>query len=63
MRLYEFIETDMEAILQGWENFARTVETPLPALDAAGLRNHSEKILRTVAADMRTLQSESPLVS
>ncbi|HGY9620970.1 sensor histidine kinase [Pseudomonas sp. XP2] len=57
MRLYEFIETDMEAILQGWENFARTVETPLPALDAAGLRNHSEKILRTVAADMRTLQS------
>lgn len=57
MRLYEFIEHDMEAILQAWENFARSVETPLPPQDAAGLRNHSEKILRTVAADMRTTQT------
>lgn len=57
MRLHDFIETDMEAILQEWENFARSVETPLPAQDAADLRNHSERILRTVSADMRTLQS------
>lgn len=58
MRLYEFIECSMEQILQAWENFARSVETGFPEQDAAGLRNHSEKILRTVAADMRTAQSD-----
>lgn len=57
MRLYEFIVASMEEILQAWEDFARSVETPLPDQDAAGLRNHSEKILRTVAADMRTAQT------
>ncbi|ABY98880.1 HAMP domain-containing histidine kinase [Pseudomonas sp. SbB1] len=58
MRLYDFIESDMESILQAWENFARSVETVLPPQDSAGLRNHSEKILRTVAADMRTAQTQ-----
>ena len=57
MRLYDFIERDMASILQAWEDFARSVETDLPAQDSAGLRNHSEKILRTIAADMRTAQT------
>lgn len=57
MRLYDFIDNDIEAILQAWENFARTVDTRLPSQDAAGLRNHSEEMLRTVAADMRTAQT------
>ncbi|MNG66995.1 Bacteriophytochrome [compost metagenome] len=57
MRLYDFIESNMEEILQAWEDFARSVETPQPMQDASGLRNHSEKILRTVAADMRMAQS------
>ena len=57
MRLYEFIEGNMEPILQAWEDFARSVETQQPNLDATGLRNHAEKILHTVAQDMRTTQT------
>lgn len=57
MRLYDFIESGMESILLAWEDFARSVETDLPKQDSVGLRNHSEKILRTVAADMRTAQT------
>ncbi|WP_315985862.1 sensor histidine kinase [Pseudomonas extremaustralis] len=47
----------MEPILKAWEDFARTVETPMPDLDAAGLRNHAEAILRTVALDMVSPQT------
>lgn len=57
MRLAEFILQEMESILQAWEDFARTIDTPLPDLDDAGLRNHAESILRTVAADMASPQS------
>ena len=57
MRLSDFIDNGMEAILQAWENYARSVETALPKQDSAGLRDHAEKMLRTVAADMRTPQS------
>ncbi|MFB4394281.1 MULTISPECIES: sensor histidine kinase [unclassified Pseudomonas] len=58
MRLADFIETNLEPILQTWENFARHVETPLPSQDAQGLRNHAEHILHAVAADIRTPQTE-----
>lgn len=57
MRLSQFIVQNMESILQAWEDFARTVDTPFPDLDAAGLRNHAESILRTVAMDMTAPQS------
>ena len=57
MRLYDFIESSMEEILQAWENFARSVRTEQPKQDAAGLRNHGERILRTIAADMRKAQT------
>lgn len=57
MRLAEFIIQEMETILQAWEGFARTVDTPLPDLDDAGLRNHAESILRTVAQDMASPQT------
>lgn len=57
MRLSDFIISDMEAILQAWEDFARTVDTLMPVMDAEGLRNHGEYILKTVAADMRTAQT------
>ncbi len=54
MRLFDFIGSSMEPILQAWENYARSVETELPKQDSIGLRNHAEELLRTVAADMRT---------
>lgn len=57
MRLSAFILLHMDSILEAWVDFARTVETPLPALDEAGLRNHAAEILRTVALDMQSPQS------
>jgi len=58
MRLHQFILEHIEQILAAWESFARSVETALPTMDAKGLRNHSEHILRTVAQDMQTPQTE-----
>lgn len=49
MRLHEFILKHIEQILSAWEGFARSVETPLPTMDAKGLRNHAEHILKAVA--------------
>ncbi|PYB78358.1 sensor histidine kinase [Pseudomonas soli] len=57
MRLHEFIENSMEHILQAWEDFARSVETKRLDLDARELRDHAERILRTIAADMRMAQT------
>lgn len=57
MRLSDFILKNIEPILQAWEEFARSVKTPMPAMGALGLRDHAEYILRTVAFDMRTFQS------
>lgn len=58
MRLHDFILRHLEQILTSWESFARSVQTPMPPMDAKGLRNHAEHILKTVAQDMQTLQSE-----
>lgn len=58
MRLSDFILTETESILQAWEDFARTINTPMPDLDVIGLRNHAELILKIVAADMRLSQTE-----
>lgn len=57
MRLSTFILDNMESILQTWEAFARSVETPNRNLSANGLRDHAVYILRTVAQDMRTPQT------
>jgi signal transduction histidine kinase len=57
MRIAKFILNNMESILQEWEAFARTVDTSLPKMDAKGLRNHAEHILKTAARDMVTRQT------
>lgn len=58
MRLSDFILDHMEEILQTWVDFARTVQTPLPAMDTRALRNDAEYILKAVALDMCTSQTE-----
>lgn len=58
MRLPDFIEANLEAILQTWDSFARSVDTPTPTLGKKALRNHAEHILRAVAVDMRSPQTE-----
>lgn len=57
MRLSDFILSETESILQAWEDFARTIETPMPAMDVKGLRNHAQLILKIVASDMRLPQT------
>lgn len=57
MRLSDFIVDNLEPILLAWEEFARSVDTPMPAMDPQGLRDHAEYILKNVALDMRTLQT------
>jgi len=58
MRLSDFILENLEPILQAWEDFARSVETPMPAMDTQGLRNHAEFILKAVVLDLRNSQTE-----
>ncbi|MGJ7497182.1 sensor histidine kinase [Variovorax sp. RT4R15] len=55
--LGEFIEGNLEPILQEWETFARSL-MPLANLDKKALRDHAEEMLRAVAEDMRMPQSE-----
>lgn len=57
MRLSDFILENLESILQAWEEYARSVETPMPVLDSVDLRNHADYILKHVALRMRTPQN------
>jgi len=58
MRLSDFILENLEPILQAWENFARTIETPGADLDKEALRDHAEQMLRAIVSDLRTKQTK-----
>jgi signal transduction histidine kinase len=55
--LGDFIESNVEPILQEWEAFALSL-VPLANLDRKALRDHAEEMLRAVVEDMRVPQSE-----
>ncbi|WP_420480413.1 hypothetical protein [Stutzerimonas stutzeri] len=57
MRLADFILDNLEPILQSWEDFAKTIPNTSPQMDVDALRDHAEQMLRTIAEDLRTLQS------
>lgn len=57
MRLPDFILKNLEPILQAWEDFARTIQTPGADLDREGLRDHAEQMLRAIVLDLRTKQT------
>lgn len=57
MRLADFIVHNLEPILQAWEDFARTIQTPGADLDRAGLRDHAEQMLHAIVLDLRTAQT------
>ncbi|SCX26853.1 Signal transduction histidine kinase [Pseudomonas sp. NFACC25] len=63
VRLHDFIQQNMESILQAWEDFARCVDTSLPIMDAKRLRNHAHHFLLTVAKDMRANQDEEQQIA
>jgi signal transduction histidine kinase len=53
----QFITDNMEAILTEWEAFAKSLP-PGQAMSSAALRDDAERMLRFVAADMASAQSE-----
>ncbi|GGY91661.1 ATP-binding protein [Pseudoduganella plicata] len=57
MNLAKFILTNLECILQEWEDFASTLE-PLMNADKKELRDHAEAVLKVIAADLDTPQAE-----
>ncbi|MGL6244533.1 ATP-binding protein [Pseudomonas sp.] len=57
MRLSDFITENLEPILQAWEDFARTIDTPGAPLDTKALRDHAEQMLHAIVLDLRTKQS------
>ena len=57
MRLSTFILTNMEAILQEWEDFAKTIHAGIHLMTAKELRDHAQAMLKVVAADLETYQA------
>lgn len=62
MRLASFLKSNIEPVLQEWENFARTIPTDNAPMDREALRDHAETMLRTIIADLETFQSEQQKV-
>jgi signal transduction histidine kinase len=57
MRLADFIQKNMEAILVEWEAFAKTLFPPSAHMTSRGLRNHAQQILAAVVKDLSTWQT------
>jgi signal transduction histidine kinase len=58
MRLSDFIQRDMEAILSEWEAFAATLLPAALDMNSDSLRDHAEQILRAVCKDLDTAQND-----
>ena len=57
MRLSQFIQDDMEAILAEWEAFATTLYPASTHMTPRMLRDHAQQMLLAVVADLATLQT------
>jgi signal transduction histidine kinase len=57
MKLSVFIVSNLESILQEWEDFASTLE-PLVNANKKELRDHAAAVLTVIAADLDTPQAE-----
>ena len=57
MRLSEFILSNMNEILAEWESFAGAI-LPATNLDKLTLRDHAPEILKAIALDMETTQTD-----
>ena len=63
MRLADFILQNIEPILQQWEDFAKTMTPAADGMDSVALRDHAEQMLLTIAADLRTPQTDKARIS
>ena len=61
MRLADFILSNVEPILEGWEIFARSIGAG-EHLDKLALREHAGQILQATARDMKSLQTAAQRV-
>ena len=57
LRLADFINSNVELILQEWENFARTLKPAAGDMSNIELRNHASLMLEIIARDLQTAQS------
>ena len=55
MRLFSFIESNREKILDGWDEFAKTL---FPEREWYLRRDHAASMLAEISADMRTGQTD-----
>jgi signal transduction histidine kinase len=62
MRLATFIISDLEHILQEWEDFASTIE-PLVDANKKELRDHAAEVLKVIAKDLDTAQCEQESIA
>ena len=58
MRLSQFIEQNIEAIVAEWESFARATIEPAQTMSKLALRDHAAPILRSIANDRDQPQTE-----
>ncbi|RCV86858.1 diguanylate cyclase [Billgrantia montanilacus] len=58
MRLADFIRSEIEQILQDWEEFAKTI-LHASNMDKSGLRDHARDMLLVIADALDSYQSES----
>lgn len=58
MRLADFIRSEIEPILQDWEEFAKTL-LHARYMGKTGLRDHARNMLLEIADDLDSVQSES----
>jgi signal transduction histidine kinase len=58
MRLADFIERDMEAILSEWEGFAAAQLPAAADMDSLALRDHAEQLLRAIVKDIGSPQND-----
>ena len=57
VRLGDFILINMESILEQWEQFASTINPPALTMDSHALRDHAEMMLKTIAMDLGSTQT------
>jgi signal transduction histidine kinase len=58
VRLADFIERDMQAILREWETFAAAQLPAAADMDSLALRDHAEQLLRAIVKDISSPQNE-----
>jgi signal transduction histidine kinase len=59
MTLSDFIEADLQGLIDEWTDYARALSPTDNPLDDAQLRNSASELLLAIAADMRGTQSDA----